>query len=247
MQRFFIPHPTGYFPDQIIDFPDEVAHQMRAVMRMRVGEQVCVLDNLGGLYDVTLTAVSRSQVSGQVNAKRAAAGEPMVKLTLFQSMTKRDKFEWVLQKGTELGVVDFVPIVTQRSLVQELAIKSNKLARWQKIVTEAAEQSQRGKLPIVNKPISVEGAFKQSGAFDISLIACVSEKQASIASLLRQHQDIRTVALFIGPEGGFTDVEVENGRLCGLQTFTMGERVLRTETAALAATALILHELGELV
>ena len=245
MQRFFIPHPTGYQIDQVITFPDELAHQIRSVLRMSVGGMVFVLDNEGGLYEVALTAVTRTHVTGKVLAKQTAPGELAVKITLFQSLTKRDKFEWILQKGTELGVDAFVPIVTQRSLVQDVKIKSNKLTRWQKIVTEAAEQSHRGKCPTVANPSKLDDAIEQSRNFDLALIAWVAEKQESLKSILQQHPDAKTIALFIGPEGGFTEEEVENGRNAGIIPFTLGNRILRTETAALAATTIILHESGE--
>jgi 16S rRNA (uracil1498-N3)-methyltransferase len=253
MQRFFIPQPNGYQIGQTIVFSDEVAHQVRTVLRMGVGELVCVLDNVGGMYEVGVTAVSRNQVTGKVLSKQAATGEPDVHVTLYQSLTRREKFEWVLQKGTELGIQTFVPIVTQRSLVQDVKIKPNKLARWQKIIIEAAEQSQRGILPKVNSPILFAEAVHQSQANNLSLIASVFEEDSNfetnqnLKTILNRHASPQNIALFIGPEGGFTDEEVENGRFHGLIPFSLGPRVLRTETAALVASALILHELGELV
>ena len=246
MQRFFIPQPEGYQLDQTLIFSDEAAHQVRHVLRMGVGELVWVLDNVGGLYEVGLTAVSRNQVTGRVLSKEAARGEPELHLTLFQSLTKRDKFEWVLQKGTEIGVSTFVPIVTQRSLVQDETIKPGKLVRWQKIVTEAAEQSHRGKMPIVNSPLLFAEALPQAQRGDLSLIACLAEEDAQLQAVLNRQSSPKTVALFIGPEGGFSAEEIENGRSHGLIPLTLGPRILRTETAALVASALVLYELGEL-
>jgi len=246
MQRFFIPQSAGYQIDQRIVFPDEAAHQLRAVLRKAVGDQVWVLDNVGGLYEVVLTAVSRAQITGKILTKQPAGGEPQVKLTLFQSLTKRDKFEWVLQKGTELGVHCFVPVVTQRTLVQDVQIKPGKLQRWQKIVTEGAEQSRRGCVPVVASALQFAAAFPQAAAFDLSLIAWEGEQKVNLPTILGHKPAPQTVALFIGPEGGFTEEEVENGRYHGLIPFTLGDRILRTETAAIVASALILHELGEL-
>jgi len=258
MQRFFIPQPDGYQIDQTIVFSDEVAHQVRNVLRMGVGELVCVLDNVGGVYEVGVTAVSRNQVIGKVLSKKAAGGEPDVQVTLYQSLTRREKFEWVLQKGTELGIRNFIPIVTQRSLVQDIMIKPRKLVRWQKIVMEAAEQSQRSIMPQVNSPLPFAEAIHQSRANDLSLIAWVFEQDSNIEedsiyeedsnikAVLNRQASPKTVSLFIGPEGGFTKAEIENGRSQKLVPFTLGPRILRTETAALVASALVLHELGEL-
>ncbi|KAA3664789.1 MAG: 16S rRNA (uracil(1498)-N(3))-methyltransferase [Chloroflexi bacterium] len=258
MQRFFIPQPNGYQIDQTIVFSDEVAHQVRNVLRMGVGELVCVLDNEGGVYEVGVTAVSRNQVTGKILSKQAAWGEPDVQVTLYQSLTRREKFEWVLQKGTELGIRNFIPIVTQRSLVQDITIKPRKLARWQKIVMEAAEQSQRSIMPKVSSPLLFAEAIHQSQANDLSLIAWIFErgsnvekdpnieKDSNLKAVLNRWPSLKTVALFIGPEGGFAEAEIENGRSHGLVPFSLGPRVLRTETAALVASTLILHELGDL-
>jgi 16S rRNA (uracil1498-N3)-methyltransferase len=246
MPRFFIPQPDGYQIDQMISFPDEMAHQIRHVLRMESGNSVVVLDNVGSAYEVVLTAVTRQSVTGRVQTKQDVDGEPAVNLTLFQSLTKRDKFEWILQKGTELGVTTFVPVVTNRSIVQDCKIKPNKLVRWQKIVTEAAEQSQRGRLPVVQKPQRLQYAFADTQSFDLSLIAWVAETNQSLSSVLNKNSPPKHVALFIGPEGGFSEGEIENGRIHNIIPFTMGKRILRTETAAIVASTLVLHELGEL-
>ncbi|MCA9931043.1 MAG: 16S rRNA (uracil(1498)-N(3))-methyltransferase [Anaerolineales bacterium] len=241
MHRFFIPHPTGYEVDQQLTFPNETAHQLVHVLRLRAGNRVVVLDDAGGLYEVTLTAVSRHRVTGQILTRRPARGEPSVKITLYQSLTRREKFEWVLQKGTEVGVVRFVPIVTQRSLVQETAVKPQKLARWQKIATEAAEQSHRGMVPTVSQPLLFQDALQAAQQHDLRLIASVTESE-SLHLLLSRHSNIRQIGLFIGPEGGFSEDEVENGRHHNAIPISLGSRVLRTETAAIVACANIIFQ-----
>ncbi len=156
MHRFFIT------PDQhrglIVHFDDEQAHQMRRVLRLRPGARVLALDGKGLQYEVQLEEVTNSRVTGLVATKTPATGEPRVRLTLFQSLLQRDKFEWVLQKGTEIGVAAFVPVITRRSLVREGDVGENKLVRWRRIIKEAAEQSGRGVLPSLIGPVTFDAA-----------------------------------------------------------------------------------------
>jgi len=132
------------------------------VLRLKPGDALVVLDGQGAEYDVQLTTVSQKEAVGQVTASRAATGEPRAQLTLFQSLLVREKFEWVLQKATELGVVQIVPVLAARGLVRTKQIEENKLDRWHRIVTEAAEQSHRGASPgssrLFRSPTSSRGS-----------------------------------------------------------------------------------------
>ena len=245
MHRFFIT------PDQrhglVIRFDDAQAHQMRRVLRLRPGERVVALDGQGQQYEVMLEEVSNSHVTGLVVAQTAATGEPRVRLTLFQSLLQRDKFEWVLQKGTEIGVVAFVPVITRRSLVRDADdVGENKLERWRRIIREAAEQSGRGALPTLITPIPFEAAAPEATAHDRTLIAWEGEQERTVRDVLGGLRDVETVALFIGPEGGFEAAEVEEATAYGATPVTLGRRILRTETAAVVGAALVLYELGEM-
>lgn len=240
MHRFFIS------PQQIVEgqvsLGGDQARQIAQVLRMRPGEEVVVLDNAGWAYRLRLTAVTPQQVRGQILERQAAGGEPAVQLTLYMGLMKRDKFEWVLQKGTEVGVSAFVPVVTQRSLVQDTEMKPNKRQRWQKIVTEAAEQAGRGRLPRLHDPARLAPAL-QAVTAEVALMPWEGETAVTLRQALPAPKP-HSVALFIGPEGGFDAAEVEMARGCGLQPVTLGERILRAETAAIVASALVLYELG---
>ncbi|NJN53352.1 MAG: 16S rRNA (uracil(1498)-N(3))-methyltransferase [Anaerolineae bacterium] len=165
MHHFFIP-PKNITERQVI-LTGEQARQVAQVLRMRVGEQVMVLDNTGWQYEVRLTAVSREQVNADIIEKRLAEGEPAMHITLYMALLKREKFEWVLQKGTEVGVSRFVPVITQRTLAQDTEIKAGKQERWQKILIEAAEQSRRGRIPTFGRTHeadrSVGTAWRRTG------------------------------------------------------------------------------------
>jgi 16S rRNA (uracil1498-N3)-methyltransferase len=182
-----------------------------------------------------------------VIGSRQATGEPKVQLTLFQSLLIREKFEWVLQKGTEIGVAQFVPILTGRGLVRTKQIEDNKLDRWQRIVTEAAEQSHRGRIPRIEPIVPFGDVFSRFVGFDRLLIAATSEETTGLHDALQGLSRAEpSIGLMIGPEGGFTEEEVALACEKGARAVGLGPRILRTETAAMVAPALVLYELGEM-
>ena len=240
MHRFFV-DPENFTGDRVI-LPAATAHQIRNVLRLRAGDAILVLDNSSAEYEVVLRQVDKQQVVGEALAKRPCPNEPSIHLTLYQALMKRDKFEWVLQKGTEIGVSQFVPLVTQRSLVQAVDIKASKQARWHKIITEAAEQSHRGCIPDLQPPQTLAQALTDHAA-QPGLIAWEEEDGLTLREALVNRERPSHISLFIGPEGGFATEEVEAAKAAGLQAITLGKRILRAETAALVASALVLHEL----
>ena len=243
MHRFFIA-PSQIDEHQAI-ITDPIAHQIRNVLRMETEQRIVVLDNQGWEYELVLTQIERGQVIGKIEAKRPSPHEPRTHLTLYQSLMKRDKFEFVLQKATEVGVSRIVPVISQRSLVQTADLKANKQERWQRILTEAAEQSHRGRIPQLHAPLKFSEAITQLSNYQLRFIAWenggVAVKTAVSAITFPQ-----TIALFIGPEGGYDPSEIELARQSGATPISLGPRTLRTETAAIIAPALILHELESL-
>jgi len=264
MNRFFISE-SDIQSEQVV-LGKRQAHQIRNVLRMNKGDRIVVLDNTGYEYEVVLTEIKKDRVLGQTEQKRPAAGEPQVRLTLYQSLLSRDKFELVLQKCTEVGVSRFVPVITQRSLVRDAdTVTPNKLARWQRIITEAAEQSHRGRIPELAEPLNFADSLSGLAEFDLRLIASPNagwQPQASPEQSRRTEiGDGRTeqgtlrsalckapksVAILIGPEGGFTDEEIQIAQDAGALTVSLGPRILRTETASIVTAALILYELGNI-
>lgn len=243
MHRFFI-----HFTPETQIVLHEQAHQIAQVLRMRPGEHVAVLDNTGWEYVVVLQQVDKQEVRGEVVERQLAVGEPKTHITLYQSVFKWERFEWMLQKCTEVGVSRFVPVISQRSFVQKTAeFSPNRYVRCQRIIQEAAEQCGRGKLPVLETAVSFPHALSHLPPFDLCLMPYEQTQNHTICSVLEtQNSKLQTIALFIGPEGGFTEQEVENGRSHGLLPVTLGKRILRAETAALVAATLLLHESGEM-
>jgi len=246
MHRFFVAEEN--LRGKQVVFTGRQAHQIRNVLRMKSGDHVIVLDNTGCEYTVILTKVGRQDIVGEVISRQQVQAEPNTQITLYQSLLAREKFEWVLQKCTEVGVASFVPIVTERSIVRrQNAITPRKLSRWKDIITEAAEQSGRGRIPQIEDPDNFADAVCRLGDFDRCLIGTLETNGVSIKEVLQFGSDEPvTVALFIGPEGGFTDDEIADACSQGATAFSLGKRILRTETAAIVASAVILYELGEL-
>lgn len=240
MHRFFL--PPDILSNVTFDFPAETAHQISRVLRLREGAHVVALNGRGAEYEVELEAVAGGSVRGRVLERREALGEPAARLTLYLGLTQREKFEWMLQKCTEVGAAAFVPFVSSRSLVQDKDEAGRKLERWQKIVREAAEQSGRGRIPEVSAPLSYPQVLQQAAGQDVALIAWEQEHSLSLRSALAG-KPISRLGLLIGPEGGFSEDEVQQARQAGLQAVTLGKRILRMETAAIVGAALALHEL----
>lgn len=246
VHRFFIP-PNWIGEDGVV-LSALVAHQIRNVLRMRPGDHILVLDNSGWAREVELREVGLKQVVGKVVRRMLAQGEPRTKITLYQGVLKSRRFEFSLQKGTELGIVEFVPLISDRAVIADLGDVDKRHARWKRIVQEAAEQCWRGRLPNLEPamlfPRACERAQQQGG---LALIPWEGERSLSLRVVLAgQQKKPFIVSLFIGPEGGFTAQEMELAGSYGIQPVTLGPRILRAETAGLVAATAILYELGDL-
>jgi 16S rRNA (uracil1498-N3)-methyltransferase len=225
---------------------------------MAPGQEITVLDNSGWEHRVQLSQVGREGVRGEVLGKRLSANEPRTRITLYQAVLRAEKFGLVLQKCTEIGVVGFVPVLCERSIIGGLQdIDQRKLERWEAIIREAAEQSGRAKLPRVGEPLLFAEACRR--VVGASLIAWEGEQQAGLRGVLRELGAPKmeayqrsapprpfAVNLFVGPEGGFTEAEVALALERGLRPVSLGARTLRTETAAIAAATMILYEWDDL-
>jgi 16S rRNA (uracil1498-N3)-methyltransferase len=247
MHRFFI--PPNYLNGLQVTFPGDVSYQITHVLRLGNGDQVGVLDNSGLLYHVRLQGgAPGSSLTGEIIEKKAVSSEPDVHLTLYFGLTSREKVEWILQKGTEIGVSAFCPFISARTLVQSPELTPKRQARWVRIIREAAEQSGRGRLPALNPATSLLEALSEAArSFRLNLMAWEesANNSASLESALKG-QSVDALSLFVGPEGGFSEEEVNQAVAAGFQVVSLGARILRMETAAIIFPALVLYQLGQL-
>ena len=243
-QRFFV-DPSA-IENGTVRFTRDQAHQMAAVLRLAAGSQVTALDNSGWQYGVKLTRVGGGEAIGSVTARSLVSSEPKTKITLYAGLIRGPKLELVLQKCTELGVVAFVPVVSHRCVVgQGDDLSPSKIDRWQRILVEAAEQSGRGKLPTLHPAVPFDQALAaQRGN---SLLLWEGERETPLREAVQGGtRGAFSVNLFVGPEGGFTNDETERARAAGVVPVTLGPRLLRAETASIAAVSAILFAAGDL-
>jgi 16S rRNA (uracil1498-N3)-methyltransferase len=237
MHRFFLA-PEAFHGEQVV-FPADLARQLRSVLRLQPGQQVWILDGQGHAFRAVLTFVERGKAGARILERQPATGEPAGTLILCQALSKGERFEWVLQKGTELGVTTFQPIITRRTVRKSPG--PSRWPRWRRIIREAAEQSGRGALPALLEPIPFDEALRRGTG--LRLLPAVSATQPVRQALTGASWP---VTLFVGPEGGFAPEEVILARESGVLPVSLGPRVLRTETAALALVTLTMAALGEL-
>ena len=246
MHRFFI-NPERIAGD-VVEFPPDLSRQMDRVLRMSAGDPVIALDNTGYEYAVTLSSVDSEVTLGRITDRSLGSGEPRFHLTLYQAAMKSDRFEWVLQKGTELGVGRFVPMITLRTMHRDASPSATRRARWMRIIREAAEQSERSVLPELGEPDSLDEALDHAPR--PMILAWEQETERSIRSAFDGHRESwtneRNLSAFVGPVGGFDPAEIELACSRGAVTVSLGRRVLRAETAAIVLVTAIMHELGEM-
>ena len=243
MHRFFISEDC--FTEGLVVIPRPLVHRLRHVLRMKAGGHIIVLDNSGWEYEVELRTVGAGRLEGVVVNRYTAAGEPQTRITLYQALLKGSKFETVMQKCTEVGVTGFGPLICERCVADEPA--RNRVSRWQRIIIEAAQQSGRGRIPVLYPVTRFREACKSAAG--IAFIPWEGEVERGIGDVLRRSPkagSAQEVSIFVGPEGGFSASEVEFAQDCGIETVSLGYRVLRSETAGLVASAVTLYEFGEL-
>ena len=241
MPRFFVSSDAidcvntgGSVSGTIAVTGDDAAH-ITKVLRMKPGERVTVCDLAGHDYDTVLASVG-STVTLEITGVKASGNEPPYQAVVYQSLVRADRFETVLQKATELGASAIVPVLTSRCTVK-LEIGSadcrKKLERWQRIVYEAAKHCGRGMIPTVREPMKFRDAADDAARSDLPLFCYEGEGTSPLPDCLKRVSETcpETVAIMIGPEGGYAAEEASYAAQTGMMMTGLGKRILRTETA----------------
>lgn len=213
-------------------------HYLSRVLRVTTGDALEVFDGAGREFDARVTAMTESHATLSLGAPREAPSPRS--LTLIQGLPKADKLELVLQKGTELGASGFMPVACERSVVKLDGKEEKKRERWQRIVEEAARQSGRADVPQVALPMPLMDAVRGLNK-DVAILVLDEEEQSLPLSTAVAPLGARPLALVIGPEGGLSRSEVAALKAAGAIPVTLGRLILRTETAGLAALAVLRH------
>lgn len=246
MHRFFV--PASNIEDKKVYITDkkELKH-MSKVLRLGVGDNVIVFDGKGSEYEVIITETDKEGWTADIIKAAVKDVKPKVKLSLVQGIAKGEKMDTIIQKAVEVGVDSIYPVLTDHTVVKLDALKSNKkVERWQNIALEACKQCRRNNVPEVF-PITTYDEVMDRIKGSKSVMLYEKEDKLSLKEVLQKEMaGAEEIFLLVGPEGGFSNKEVERAREGGTFLVTLGENILRTETAAIVGSALILYELGYL-
>ncbi|MBM7569616.1 16S rRNA (uracil(1498)-N(3))-methyltransferase [Aquibacillus albus] len=250
MQRYFIAADNWKADNHIVLSANDYHHITR-VMRMTEGDKIICNHPYCQAAICVITNISNEQVIAAVEEWLNDSVEMPVNVTVAQGLPKGDKFDLVLQKGTELGASAFLPFEAKRSVVKWDSKKAKKkLERFNKIVKEASEQAHRNRIPSIEEVSPFQKLLEKSKAYDVKLVAYEeetrSEQYHSLGSILKEIDQNQSVLICIGPEGGFTLEEINALKEVGFYTVRLGPRILRTETAALYFLSSISYHFEEL-
>lgn len=240
MANFFV-DKNIFLCDPIVIEGEEANHIIK-VLRMTEGEELTVFDGDGMCADCEIEKIEGKSVYARVLNRYASLSEPELKITLFQGIPKNPKMDLIIQKATELGVTQIVPVNTKRIVAK--IDKDAKMERLRRIAFEAAKQCGRAYVPKVLDPVSFDEALDMMSKMDGAIIPYECEKDGKISNHVTN--TMRSLGIIIGPEGGFEAYEVEKAIKAGVKPVTLGKRILRTETAGLIASALCLYIAGDM-
>ena len=244
MYHFFV-EPSQIQGKRIVITGGDVNH-IKNVLRMKIGEEIAVSNGEDGKeYRCGIEAFSEDEVICGLRFIKEDGVELPSKIALFQGLTKADKMELIVQKAVELGVGEIIPVAAGRSIVKLDEKKAKaKVSRWQGIAEAAAKQSRRGIIPKISEVMSMKEAIAYAGSMDVRLIPYeLAEDMAKTKEIISGIRPGESVAVFIGPEGGFEEKEIAAAMERGFLPVTLGRRILRTETAGFTVLAWLMYHL----
>ena len=244
MHKFFV--DESQIDSINIRIEDKDVKHIRDVLRLKLNSNIIISSNNMN-YLCEIVDIGKHEIVSRIISKSEGVSEPKIEIVLYQGLSKGSKMDFILQKGTEIGVKDFYPIATYRSIVKINVLKKEqgKLDRWNLITEEAAKQCKRDYIPKVNGILSFDDMIKLLDKEENIIVPYENEDGLTIGQGLKQISGNK-IHLIIGPEGGFEEEEIEKLRQIGAKIVTLGHRILRTETAGFVASTIILYELGNL-
>lgn len=240
----FYVRPEDVEGDRLILRGDEAHHAVH-VRRCRIGDRVDVVNGVGTGYSVRVEGMEQGELYGRIEETWREPGEPHSLLTLVLALLKGNRFDWVVEKATEMGVRRIIPVRMARTVA--LSPGSGKVARWRRIARSAMKQCGRSRLPEIGPVVPWPDAVQQMQRMDVVLVAWEGREARSLHSvLLEDRSRIERVGVIVGPEGGYAQEELDAMKTAGFHFFSLGSRRLRAETAAILAMGIVLYELEDL-
>lgn len=246
MYRFYV-NEDSILEDNIIIEGRDVNH-IRNVLRMKQGDRVIANDCEGTDYYCVIDEVCQDEVKLKIESSKKSLAELRTKLYLFQALPKQDKMELIIQKAVELGAHEIIPVVTKRCVVKldDLKKQEKKTARWNAIAEAAAKQSARGIIPEVKKPMKLSEALEYASELEYNIFPFEhAEGMEHSRKVMDEAANAGSVGIFIGPEGGFEEEEVEMAKEAGLTVVSLGNRILRTETAGMTVLSILMFKISD--
>lgn len=243
MYHFFV--SPGQVEGQNITIIGPDVNHIKNVLRMRCGEELLISNGRGTDYCCRISEIGTDTVVAEVLSQDREGRELPAELYLFQGLPKQEKMELIIQKAVELGVWQIIPVAARRSVVKlDVKKEETKIKRWNSIAESGAKQSKRSIIPLVTRVMGVEEALKHAEDLDIKMIPYENVcGMASTKELVEQIKPGMKVGVFIGPEGGFEEKEVELAVAAGFCPVSLGKRILRTETAGIAVLSILMYHL----
>ena len=246
MDRFFVEKKNINLENNTCTIEGEDVKHISKVLRCKIGEELEVCDSDNNEYICEITNIDKSTVELDILEKVDIKRESDLKIKLYQGLPKGPKMEMILQKLTEVGVDEIILVQTKRSVVKVDDKKEDKkIERWERIIYEAAKQSKRGKIPKLRGVLSFKEALVDMQNNDFNIAPYENERTKSIKQAIKS-LDISNIGIFVGPEGGFDESEIEAIENINGQSVSLGPRILRTETASVVASSIVLYELSDL-
>jgi 16S rRNA (uracil1498-N3)-methyltransferase len=244
MYQFFVKNVQ--ILDKRVQIEGSDVNHIKNVLRMKPGEKIRVTDESGNNWLCRITDITEQEVLALVEEEMAGTELPC-RVYLFQGLPKNDKMELIIQKAVELGVYEIIPVAMKNCVVKLDEKKAaGKVSRWQEIAKSAAKQAKRSLIPAVASPVPYRQALQRAAELDVGLVPYENERgmeatREAVASI----KPGQSVGIFIGPEGGFAPEEIEAAKEMGMQTISLGSRILRTETAGFTTLAFLIYALDE--
>ena len=234
--RFYVPKIEFISEKMVLDSP-ELLKQLKNVLRVRIGEIIYLFDNSGMEYETKVENISNKEIEISLVRKYQGKLEPTVRVILYQALLKKDKWEWVLQKTTELGVSEIIPMRTEYCISD--TISENKRERYEKIIVEATEQCGGCRMPKLGELQTFAQVLQSLQQQKIPAFILHPEEQSP--SLIQATNELKEISLLVGPEGGFSEKEIEEAKEAGVLIVQLGQRILRAETATIIAVGRVLQ------
>jgi len=246
MRRFLVSPSMLTGNTAIID--GDLYRHMVKVLRLQTGDEVVLCNGEGIDFNATIIEIGKRNLSLEISASPAQASTQSIhpSLTLIQGLPKGDKFDFIIQKATELGIKSIVAFPAAHSVVKiDWAQTENRISRWEKIAKEAARQSERASIPTITLAKNLDAALHD--AIDsVKLLLWERESHCHLRETLSMHVKPSSIALLVGPEGGFSAPEVSVAKTQGFMPVSLGSRILRTETASIAMISILQFQWGDM-